>query len=85
MAHVLLSGAYLGGGEPIPVWSDVPNARLVGVNIWPHWDGRHTYEWNGDADDPRIVVITRRGVPLPTGSEIDPPVELTVEAVLEAG
>lgn len=85
MAHVTLSGEYLDGGEPVPVWSETPNSRLVGMTVWPRWHNGRTVEWNGDSIDPRLVVITRRGVPMTNGEPIIPAMNLTVEAIMEAG
>ena len=82
IGHLTVSGSYEKGGEPLPVF--VPRGKVSFITISPSFVDGCLAVWNGDADDPRLVLLGADLKPVKTGKKIKAS-DIPVEVVIEVG
>lgn len=82
IGHLTVSGAYEKNGEPLSVF--VPRGKVSFVTISPSFVDGCLAVWNGDANDPRLVLLGADLKPVKTGKKIKAS-DITVEVVIEVG
>lgn len=82
VGHLTVSGSYEKNGEPLSVF--VPQGRIAFVTVSPSFVDGCLAVWNGDRDDPRLVLLGADLKPVKAGRKVKAS-DVTVEVVIEVG